>query len=930
MTTYKRIINLFLAPIITVLLCTVITGCKDDEGLNSSDYGYVQFRLYKKASYDAGKNTEPASRAVVDVDSLGDVQKVEVELQYNGSSITQTLVLNYYNTENAEYGMRSDKMQLLAGKYTLVGYKLLNKVDVQVGTYSLNDEFEVVSGGLTVQDLTANAQERGMVRFRLVKEGLPASRSGEVVEEENTYIFSKISLVTVVVEDVFSGTTTRIEKIPVNYELKYEENPSQEIDDKYYTKETAVADSLIWLPSGDYRVVGYTTYRESGVNDYTLEIQTGLDGKEFKVEDNKITENAEVPIQLKETAEYLKDYQALYEIWKALDGPNWKYVGEAYTQGSNWNFNREMDMWGMQPGVQLDENGRVASLTLAGFGVSGVVPDAIGQLTKLKILSLGTHDEKLGGHLFGKDGISLNMSEEKLKEVRQSYANLYLKKDPREDLSELLQSVINNDPTQKPIKKSTRIDKKDVQVGVTTNNIIAISKAVMRLTELQFFFLANSPVEADKVCKEFVDKEGTYYREMWEKEEEDYPDKWNWSNFEDLTDMELYNCNKFTHIPDFVLELPELQVLNLACNRGIDDMGAEWNRLITGSTDRTNAPGTTTVASKIQMLYLGYNKVGEFPYDDNLKKMKNLHMLDCTNSGVTKVHAFGTDVVMAQVMLDHNEIEEIPANFCKFSNDVETLGFSYNKLKKIPNIFDAKSIYTMGSVDFSNNEITGVDEESDVDGDGNPDKFKGINASTVNLANNKLSVFPKEIFWAQSPISTLNLAGNELKEIKEDDIRGPEGNRNEKSSYLTTIDLRFNKLSKLPTDFTALGVPYLRGFDISYNQFSEVPSQPLNCSELQAIGIRHQRDDNGARILRTWPEGITTCPSLYQLQIGSNDIRKVNEEMTSRLWIVEVKDNPNISMDVTSVCSYIMAGRWLLIYDKTQDIRGCDALGIKH
>ncbi len=915
MTTYKRIINFFLVPIITVLLCTVVTGCTDKEELNSSEYGYVQFRLYKAASYDSG-TAETSTRANGQIEQLGDIQKIEVELLYNSTSIIQTLVLNYYNEENAEFGMRSDKLQLLAGKYTIVGYKLLNKVDEQVAAYSLGNDFEVIPGGLTVEDLTANATAKGMVKFRLVKDWIQTRAS-----EQPTYIFSKISLVTVTVQNTFDQTKTEFIKIPVNYELEYEDKPSSEIDDKYYTKETAVADSIVWLPEGSYRVVKYTTYRESGVNDYELETQDKLEGKVFTVKDNELTENAEIPVKLNETAEYIKDYKALKEIWESLNGPNWKYVGEAYPQGSNWNFNREIDMWGMQPGVQLDENGRVASLTLAGFGVDGVIPDAIGQLTELRILSLGTHDEKLGGHLFGKDGISLNMSEEKLKEVRQSYANIYLKKDPREDLSELLQSVINNDPSQKPIKKSTRIDKKDVQVGVTTNNITAISKAVMRLSKLQFFFLANSPVMDENVCTQFVDAEGSYYRTMWEKEEKEEPLKWSWANFKDLTDMELYNCNKFAHLPDFVLELPELQVLNIACNKGIKDMGAEWNKLITGNSNRENSSGETSVASKIQMLYLGYNNVGDFPPTENLKKMKNLHMLDCTNSGVTKVCAFGSDIVMAQVMLDYNEITEIPDNFCKFSNEVETLSFTNNKITKIPNIFDAKSIYIMGSVDFSNNLITGVSD---------PDNFKGINASTVNLANNRLSVFPYEIFKAESPISTLNLAGNLLTEIKEGDIVGKDGFRNKNANLLNTIDLRFNKLKSLPDDFRATGIPYLRGFDISYNQFSEVPPQPLNCSELQAIGIRHQRDDKGARILRTWPVGITKCPSLYQLQIGSNDIRKVDEEMTSRLWIVEVKDNPNISMDVTSVCPYIMAGMWLLIYDKTQDIRGCDALGIEH
>ena len=36
MTTYNKIIKQFLAPIIAVLLCTAVTGCKDDEGLQGS------------------------------------------------------------------------------------------------------------------------------------------------------------------------------------------------------------------------------------------------------------------------------------------------------------------------------------------------------------------------------------------------------------------------------------------------------------------------------------------------------------------------------------------------------------------------------------------------------------------------------------------------------------------------------------------------------------------------------------------------------------------------------------------------------------------------------------------------------------------------------------------------------------------------------
>ena len=167
-----------------------------------------------------------------------------------------------------------------------------------------------------------------------------------------------------------------------------------------------------------------------------------------------------------------------------------------------------------------------------------------------------------------------------------------------------------------------------------------------------------------------------------------------------------------------------------------------------------------------------------------------------------------------------------------------------------------------------------------------------------------------------------------MTSIPENSLKPKNGNY-KNTHLLTVIDLRFNKLTSLSDDFRATTLPYLTNMDVSYNCFSKFPTQPLNSSQLKAFGIRHQRDKDGNRTLREWPTGITTCPSLLQLQIGSNDIRKVNETLTSRLYILEIADNPNISLDVTSVCPYIEAGMYVLLYDKTQDIRGCDALGIE-
>ena len=51
---------------------------------------------------------------------------------YNGNTIEQTLMLNSYNADNAEFGLRSDKLELLAGSYKLIGYYLYDKLNKQI------------------------------------------------------------------------------------------------------------------------------------------------------------------------------------------------------------------------------------------------------------------------------------------------------------------------------------------------------------------------------------------------------------------------------------------------------------------------------------------------------------------------------------------------------------------------------------------------------------------------------------------------------------------------------------------------------------------------------------------------------------------------------------------------------------------------------
>ena len=890
-----KIFSKALLLLLVSLLTFAATSCSDDETEGwDGTYGYVQFKLSKKVSSRATR-----AAALDKLEKLDDAKKIKVVMEHNGTTVSQTLVLNSYNAENAEYGLSSEKLQLASGTYTIIGFYLYDAVDEELLASSAGETFTVVGGGMTVQDLTVQTVERGKVKFNLVKEWEKTRAANQ------EYLFSNIRLVDISVTNLFTRETVTIPNVKVTYEEDSKENQNPDnADDKYMDIGKAYCDSTVWLPAGTYQVTSYTTYGRTGAVKTKYETQP-VKGEAFVVQDNELNDSAQVPILLSKTAEYIKDYEALKAIWESLDGKDWNFYGDATFKGANWNFNKELDMWGDQPGVTLNSNGRVTGLVLAGFGAKGIVPDAIGQLTELQVLNLGSHDEKIGANIFT-DYDANNLTAAKKKEMRHDYENKFLKYDPRAFMSEMIIESVNSDKNLKHgmtrIQKDSRINLKDAQIGTMTNQISGVSKAIYRLTKLQQFYIGNSPITSGEVCAKFYNADDDTYGKF----AAEFTDA-AWDNMTNLTDMELYNCPKITRLPEFYYGLPAMQALNLARCKGISaaQLRDDWERLATEKTGKT-----------LQILYLSYNNLEEFPSSSSLSKMTNLGLLDLAYNNIKKVHPFGKEITLSSLYLNNNQIEEIPADLCGFTDDVETLTFAHNKLKKIPNIFDASSVRVMGSVDFSYNDITGVDTSNGT--------YKGINASTVSLSYNKIEKFPSELFAAGSPITSIDLSGNQMRTIPKGSIKG-------KNAYLLqVIDLRFNKLTSLSDDFRSTTLPYITNMDVSYNCFSEVPTQPLNSANLRAFAINHQRDANDNRCLRTWPTGITQCPSLIQFQIGSNDIRKVEEKLTYHLYIVNIKDNPNISIDVTSVCPYIKAGAYRLFYDKTQDIRGCDALDLEN
>ena len=877
-----------IAIILSLVALLFTVGCSKETtpDYRNGDYGYVQFKLYKEASY--------STRAVKStLDYLAEACKVKVTLGYGETTIAQTLTLDAVAGQE-EFGLRSSKLQLLTGEYRLVAFSLYDTADelVYTGTPAAESTFAVTADGLTVHDITVNVTPRGSVHFTLKKDKNDFSEAPTRAAARE-YTLDEVKYVTLTVGRVLSsGSVTspvQIEMLPARFSYHFDEKDEYS-DKEGYRTSTVICDSLVSLPAAKYRVISYQTYDNSK---NLLETNATPKHSEFDVEDNVTTE-ADVKITLYQSDEYLKDYYALYEIWKSLDGDNWYYVGENWTRGANWEFNKDPDLWGDQPGVELHSNGRVAKIDISGFAFRGHLSPAIGQLTELVELYLGTHnDDNLISYDPTLDS-SLSLSERN--QTRLQRHGEYLRTiHPATQFAEPCARALAERDIHIPatalydtMKESEIIDTKsgkqfirkmDTNHGTLCNGLKSIPAEIGNLKNLQYFFVANSAIES-------------------------LPEEI--SQLVSCTDLEIYNCPNLTKFPLQIAKLPELVSLNIANNAqwSAEEIYAGMNALATGASKE-----------KIQILYARQNNLEELP--ESFNQMVKIGLLDLAYNKISKIHPLGKAVSPVQLYLDNNLLESLPVDadgyFCGYA-DSENFSVKYNRLKKVPNIFSAKSNVVLASVDFSGNDIDGFEGEED-------GTYRGLNVNTLTLAQNpNLTKYPKALADTNSIVAYIILRGCNIDEI-------PEGSfEHENSIYMTSIDLSYNKLKDLPREMHAVNLPYLYGVELSFNCFEHFPFEPLDSFYLTVYGVRSQRNAKGERCLKEWPQGIYQHTGLRGLYIGSNDIRKVDDTVSTLIYYLDISDNPNIIFDASDICYAWMSGVYFLIYDKSQNILNCDAM----
>ena len=869
-----RLFKYKVSAVLAVVLAFVLTACDrvEEPDYRDKDYGYVQFKIYKEASY-------PGTRAS-QLEYLRDVAKLKVTLSYEDNLISQTLVVDASSDEAAEFGLRSDKLKLLAGEYKVVTYALYNKLDEQVSEGTPSEDFNsftVVAGGLSVHDLLADVVERGKVRFTIVKDMSGFKDTPLTKAANREYTFNEIEYLTVSVKT--GNTSTKFEMLPAEFSVHFEDNGD---DTDGYQTSSCVCDSLLSLKAGEYQVVSYSVFDSAK---RLLEADGDVNAS-FKVEDNKVSE-ADVPVKLHESDEYIKDYYALYEIWKSLNGPDWYYIGQDSPQGCNWDFNKDPDLWGNQPGVSLHSNGRVALINLSDFGFYGDLSPAIGQLTELVELYLGNHND---GNLITYDptvqpGKGTVRRMERHKEYMAAVRTVTQVSEPiaralaENGISIPEMSLYEKMNESDIIEKGTggmRIQPKDMISGKINNGLKSIPKEIGYLTKLEQLFIANSEIET-------------------------LPDEI--ANLISCSDVEIYNCPNMKEFPMAVTKMPNIALLNIANNR-------QWSseEVLKGFKGLATGPSR----EKIQLLYLNENNLEFVPKE--IRNMKKLGMIDLSSNKIHTIEeAWGNDIKPVQIYLDNNRLSEFPVDengvFC-YMEDAETFSVRNNNFTSFPNIFDAESLYAIVSIDFSYNHISSF-----------PEDFRGVYVQTLTITNNpELTKYPVELAKSNSKIMNINFRGCNISEIPEGSFEYPN------SVHLSSFDFSYNDLKELPWEMHAGNLPYLYGVELSYNQFSKFPWEPLDSQYLTVFAIRGQRDADGERCLSEWPTGIYQHRGLRGFYIGSNNLGKIDDTISTICYYLDISDNPEIVFDASDICYAIQQGAYILFYDKTQDIRNCDIL----
>lgn len=252
----------------------------------------------------------------------------------------------------------------------------------------------------------------------------------------------------------------------------------------------------------------------------------------------------------------------------------------------------------------------------------------------------------------------------------------------------------------------------------------------------------------------------------------------NWWDQVDMTKL-ILACNKISVISPEISNLCSLTILDLHDNQ-LDML-----------------PDSICELQKMSKLNLSHNRFKEIP--EGVYGLKDLRVLQLNNNKIDCIDDKISELNMLNTFdLANNNIKSLPGSF-GFLTKVTNMNLSNNKLECIPP--EMSSMAGLATLDLTSNELIDI-----------PDSMQQLTHLEIfYLRNNRLTKLP--VLTHCTNLKELHLGSNRISQLSSTDL--------ENILNVRTLDLRENKITKIPDEITVLQL--LERLDVSNNDLSTLP-----------------------------------------------------------------------------------------------------------
>ena len=338
------------------------------------------------------------------------------------------------------------------------------------------------------------------------------------------------------------------------------------------------------------------------------------------------------------------------------------------------------------------------------------------------------------------------------------------------------------------------------------------------------------------------------------------------------------------------VNLPILEVLDIS-----------HNNLVTIKS------GAFDAIPRLKKLYLNHNRLNTYKGDffANMNNDTDLHTLDLSYNELTYLYpeSFTYHPQLSDVNFSHNKFSFFPTQFIRNLRYLKDLKLDHNTIKTIDD-GDFANVRMLNSLDLSHNEISTVSASA----------FQNSSQlQRINLSHNRISKLESDTFLGTIRL-IVDLSHNNLTDMARGMFQRP------KVMRLQSIDLSYNKFTRIPVDVLQSQYFYLDSLKISHNKIEDIPSDAnilLNIKEIDLSYNPLTEESTGnflnqpktVRRLNMAGTGITQVtvletPFITYFNLSHNQISKLNGEVLNKasLHTLDVSFNrlPNLSFGMTS------------------------------